>query len=80
MKQEIDLPFCCDFDFLVWVHIKALGSGLIAGKFQGKQKKKKSRSIEEDDSFDIMNVLTIQLVAEEKVATKKNSKEISKDT
>jgi hypothetical protein len=37
--------------------MKALGSSLIAGRFQGRQKKK-SRSTEEEDDFDIANVLT----------------------
>jgi hypothetical protein len=58
MKQEIDLPFCCDSDFWCGVCIKALGSGLIVGRFQGRQKRKKSRSIEDND-FDIIHVLTI---------------------
>jgi hypothetical protein len=41
MKQ---VPFHCDSDFWCGVRIKALGSGLIAGRFQGRQKKK-SRSL-----------------------------------
>jgi hypothetical protein len=61
------------------VRIKALGSGLIAERFQGRQKKKKSRSLEEDDGYDIMNVLTIQLVAEEKVAPKKLKRKLQRN-
>jgi hypothetical protein len=46
---------------------------LLEGSKEDK-KRKKSRSIEVDDNYDIVNLLTIQLVAEEKVAAKKMKK------
>jgi hypothetical protein len=76
MKQEIDLPFCCDSDFLVWGSYQGTGFWFDSWKVPRKTKKKKSRSLEEDDDYDIINVLTIQLVAEEKVATKKSKRKL----
>jgi hypothetical protein len=79
MKQEIDLPFRCDSDFLVRGSYQGTGFWFDSWKVPRKtKKKKKSRSLEEDDDYDVVNVLTIQLVAEEKVAPKKIKKKTPK--
>jgi hypothetical protein len=80
MKQEIDLPFRYDSDFLVQGLYQGTGFWFDSWKVPRKTKKKKSRSLEEDDDYDIVNILTIQLVAEEKVVTKRIKKKTPRKT
>jgi hypothetical protein len=55
MKQEIDLPFHSDTDFLVWGLYQGTGFWFDSWKVP-KKIKKKSRSIEQGDDFDYIIV------------------------